>query len=41
MREHAAVVEALAVGGSLREAAERAGVAVNTARKVKVWWSRA
>ena len=36
LREHAAVVEGLVAGDSLREAAERAGAAVNTVRKVKV-----
>ena len=35
LREHAAVVEALTAGDYLREAAERAGVAVNTVRKVR------
>ena len=35
LREHAAVVEALAVGDSLRQAAERVGVSVNTVRKVR------
>ena len=35
LHEHAAVVQALAAGDSLRQAAERAGVSVNTVRKVK------